>query len=358
MTGEKGVLLEVDGEYGVVLTSRGEFKRIRLKYPAEPGCEVPIPEPNPVTRWWRSGLVAAAAVLLLLLAPTFWPALAPSRTVAFVAVDINPSLEMAVDQRAEVLAASALNPDGLMLLQGLNWKGRLVDEVINDVASRAADLGYLPADGGALVITATPVSPGRHLPRNIEGRIEQARNRAVEVLARRKLPATVQTLTTDAAIREEAKSLGISPGRYAILLEARQAGLDLTVEDLRVNRIVKAIKEAGGIPGEIIGRAHEEDNFRELHEKFKERIRSEKDRRGPKRKIGPPANREKAIEETSDTEETSDRQGVKEGSPGGEEERREEKHEEKGRSESRYPEDRKRTGPDPRPGHDKMPVGR
>lgn len=288
---KKGVVLEIRGNRATVLTPDGRFLRVRV--PAEgwyPGDEVTWGRER--SFYLRPALVMACLLVLLLVPAAlayrhFW-ALGP--VVAYVSVDINPSLEFGVDARERVCVARALNPDGEQILTGLRWRGRSLDDVLADVTLRAVEKGYVGGEGrGAILVTVTPVAsrrggpppepakggsppeapaapaagaPGageRPGPAALRERLpwgkpppdpvrvrDEAVRAASRVLEQRGVRAAVKGLAASAEVREQAERLNLSAGRLALYLVAREAGIEVALEQFRTGPVAEILYEALG----------------------------------------------------------------------------------------------------------------
>lgn len=281
---ERGVILEIAGEQAIVLTRAGEFRRVRLDRPdRQVGEEIRLPSPV----LWLPSLspalvaVAAAAVLLvallpatLLRAPTGPSAssVAAPGVLAYVSVDINPSFELGVDASARVVSAKALNADAVPILEGVAYAGREVSDVIASLAQAAAARGYLaPGRENAVVIAAVPSAGTGPVPEVVRRQVDAGRRRVETLLAERAAPGQVGLLVAESpALREQAEQAGLSVGKYLILLEARQEGVQVTAEEVRSQPIGRLFQEHGVKPGEIIRRAEEEKAFEKLAERYRE----------------------------------------------------------------------------------------
>ncbi len=180
----------------IVLTPDGEF----LRAPAGregwwPGQEVTWPDREP--RACLRPAVALACVLVLLLAGSglvyrHWWGLGPA--VAYVSVDINPSLELGVDARERVCSARAFNPDGERLLAGLAYRHRNLGKTLSDLTIRAVEQGYLGADRpGAVLVAVVPTGTTAKVdPARLR---EEAVNAARLVLQQRGLKVEVKEVS-------------------------------------------------------------------------------------------------------------------------------------------------------------------
>ncbi|MDF2631198.1 MAG: hypothetical protein K0R39_5029, partial [Symbiobacteriaceae bacterium] len=127
----KGVLLEMAGRQAVVLTPQGEFKKIPAPRGTwEIGDEVEYAELRSVAPWARWGATAAAAAVLMVGSFVGYNQYTLTVPVAVVTVDINPSLELTLNKKDQVLKAKPLNADGELVLQGVVWNRKPFDEVV------------------------------------------------------------------------------------------------------------------------------------------------------------------------------------------------------------------------------------
>lgn len=308
---KRGVVLAVQGKWATLLTPDGGFVRVRVREDWWPGDEVSW---SPGYTFYLRPALALACVLLMVLAgggvayQHYW-ALGP--VVAYVSVDINPSLEFGVDARERVCTARALNGDGEEILSGLAFRRRPLQAVITDVTARATEKGYLrPDEEGAVLLTVTPVgarseeeeSPGPLTavegpptettqptapssgdtaparpdavpapqrdtvrervrewirpsppdPARIRAEVVQA---AEELLQHHRIKAVVKGLATDPELRQEAQRLHVSTGRLALYLAVREAGIDIKLDELQHSPLGSVLKKAftspaSGTPGD------------------------------------------------------------------------------------------------------------
>lgn len=220
---ERGLLLEKNGG-GVVLTAEGEFCRISSPT-GEIGEEVPFSR-GVARRWWTLALAAAVLAMLVGLGAYQY---GYARPVAYVALDINPSLELGIDRKERVIEVNSLNGDAGRLVTGLSLTGRSVTEAIAIVIARAEEMRYLsPECPGVVLITVAPVRQGVAVPET--KRLAQA---AVQQLEKKHVPAKVVAADVGASLRKEARRVGLSPGRYALKVGAGSNKQVMTVRELK-----------------------------------------------------------------------------------------------------------------------------
>ncbi|MEW6447095.1 MAG: anti-sigma factor domain-containing protein [Bacillota bacterium] len=220
---EKGILLEKNGE-GIVFTDEGEFCRISPAL-AEIGEEVSFSR-GVAKQWWTLALAAAVITVFIGLGMLRYICTGP---VAYVALDINPSIEFGIDRMERVIEVNLLNEDARRLAAGLVFRGRPVTEAIALAVKRAEDMKYLSAEGsGVVLVTVVQVRRGFAVPET--KRLAQA---AVGQLEKKNVPAKVVAASVPSSLRKEARRVGLSPGRYALKVGADINEQVLTVRELK-----------------------------------------------------------------------------------------------------------------------------
>ena len=137
----KGVVMEVSVKYLIVLTPSGLFERIpRMDRSCEVGEEI-VYTPG-ATRNRRpafallSGFVAA--VVLAMIAFTGLTSVFTDKSVvAYVSIDINPSIELSIDKNKRVRELKGLNDKGLEIVRNVSFKGRSMDDVTDKILQKA-----------------------------------------------------------------------------------------------------------------------------------------------------------------------------------------------------------------------------
>lgn len=318
---ERGILLQVRGTQGIVLTPSGEFRRVPLPWAdARVGDEIPVPSPadrarTPGTqlrwvRWATRGYPAAArpgpafggypagapaarrltgaglrraaalglAMLLVLMVPlgivatTRYIAAAP---LAFVTVDINPSVELAVNAATRVVGSTPLNADGARLLEHLGAQGLtglVAESAVARLAEAAVALNYL-AEGDAehlILVSVTPAGTAaaagilRSRLGALERRLEAARPLQA-VLDKAGVPAVVETIVVAPEVRNEAQAMQLSPGKLVVVLTALAGedpgsavtGPDAPAVQAVADNLLAGIKAAGKDPAAVLAQTKE-----------------------------------------------------------------------------------------------------
>jgi len=258
---QTGIVMEVNSGEVTVLSSTGEFRKVKIrgKMP-ELGAEISLPpiqvKKGLASGTWLGWLAAAAAVFLLFLSP--WASrelTAPPMAVAYVTVDINPSIELAVDNNRKVISAKPWNDDGKKLLAKVSLVGKTAEEAVASLTEEAVKAGFIGKQKeNTVVVTLDPGA--KKLDPALETNLQKS---ARQILAKENLVGKVQTLQVDEQVLKVAKETGVSPGKLVILAELEAIKENkVSVQDLKNMSISQAIITAGGNPEEVIDKAHKD----------------------------------------------------------------------------------------------------
>lgn len=148
------LVMECGLSYAVVLDEAGRFlKAANLGYQVGQTLDHVLlleEKKQPTLRQRMVPLVAAAACLCLMLLVSVEFFFLP---VGSVRMQINPEVRMEVNRVNQVIGLEGLNQDGNDLIDGYGYRWKSVEEVSDDLADRAVEMGFL-TDGGSIGLTA------------------------------------------------------------------------------------------------------------------------------------------------------------------------------------------------------------
>lgn len=179
---------------------------------------------------------------IVLLAASATGVYAYTTPVKYISLDINPSVELAVNTFNIVIDAQAMNEDAETILEGHTVKNMSVEKAVNTLVESAVDNNYIAADGSS-VISITTEAEDEEENEELQ---EQCSNGVSLAMSNKSAIAAMYQDSSDPALREEAKTLGISPGKYKLIKMLQTIDPTITVEeykDAKVNEIIRKANE-------------------------------------------------------------------------------------------------------------------
>lgn len=266
----KGIVMEINQKFLIVMTPAGLFERIpRMDRSCDVGEEI-VYTPG-ITRSRRpafallSGFVAAV-MLVMLLFTGLTSVFADKSVVAYISIDINPSLELGIDKNKRVREMKGLNDKGLEIARSVSYKGRSMDDVTDKILQKAEDMKIFAAGEADIVIAGTIVKEDAALD---DVQVTEALKQLVLAHVVTKHPQEadkiqVTAFAAPAEIVTSAKENGLSVGKYSVYLNAKNAGHDIKLEDLQKDSVHNIANAEGGIAKLVDPKNLEKDNIREL----------------------------------------------------------------------------------------------
>ncbi len=172
-------------------------------------------------------LAPVAAALILILGA--WMAFANLRVQSVIAFDVNPSIELSVNQKEKVLRAQAGNEEALVVMGDMKLKGVDLDVAVNALIGSMVRQGYLSDMKNSILITvdSKDAQGGVRLQERLSREIDQ-------LLDGFSVQGAIvsQTSKADDQLKELARTYGISTGKAALLERLTSLDPSLLYEDL------------------------------------------------------------------------------------------------------------------------------
>lgn len=275
---KRGVVMSIHKQHAVVMTADGQFLQALIQETAQIGEEITFEEEYKKPRtfktaYWYSS--AAAVILLLFLPLLFFMQRDAHPVVAYMSMDINPSVELGVDENRKVRELRAINEDGELIIKGLNYEGISAEMVAASILERARVSHYLDTPNKDIFIASVMLDDNSAHKIDFEDILTQKVGQTLQgiltQLAAEAASANITTLSVPNELREEAAANGISSGKMAVYLMAKDEGYNLELKQLKLQSIDKVTESLGGVKT-IVGNA--EDTSKE---KLKELVVREKE---------------------------------------------------------------------------------
>ncbi|AST91417.1 MULTISPECIES: anti-sigma factor domain-containing protein [Sutcliffiella] len=274
---KKGIVLEVHHDYITMLTPEGEFikgKKLRDTYDiGEETTFFPYTSLerkkksfNLSFRGWKLVSVLASILLVLSLLPRF----TQSEVQAYVGLDINPSIEMAVNKKLQVIEMQAYNEDGQVLIALVDdWNKKHIHDVTKELIQLFREQGYMEA-GKEIIITSI-VTNIENLA--IKAQIDKEVNELTNDIKQNEVKVTV--IETSVENREKAKEQGMSAGKF-VQQEQRENAVEVILEeemdevveeDVKVTEEEQSTEDNSSSPPANKGQSKKEEKLAERDER-------------------------------------------------------------------------------------------
>lgn len=284
----KGIVIEIKEQSILIMTAAGQFKQIaKQERSCQLGEEISYVDTfkKPLLNWRspRPFAIAAASVFCLMivaLLSIFGEGMATNKVAAYVTMDINPSIEVGIDENENVIEVRGINDDGLELLQDLAYEG-ITLEAFSDLIVQRIELGHYLDSGKANIIIASTVMNKNQKDYEIE-LAEKVKLKFIEAINKTHAATidqiVVTAITAPQEVRNEAVAQGVSTGKKAMQLLTRKNQKSTSDEDLKEKPIQEMIIENGGID-EIVPKDH-----KVTKKEFKSMLKELKDEKADRKK--------------------------------------------------------------------------
>ena len=208
---KKGIVLSVTKRHITLLTPEGEFvRRNRDNGVYEIGDEVtiiPVERMFPISSKKIAVIGTFASACLLFFSII---AVQPSTHVsAYMTIDVNPSVEIGVDDDLDVIELKGLNDEGKRVVKELDvWEDKELSTVTENIVAKTKELGYLKGSTQKIVVSTTMIEKNK--------KVNQQLNKELQHMSEQwPINRTkVQVLQATKEERNEAKRQGLSTGKY------------------------------------------------------------------------------------------------------------------------------------------------
>ena len=207
----KAVVMEIRDGYAAVLVKGGSIERIRDKG-YKPGQEIEMPR-KIIECGGAFRIFTAAAALVLVIFTAGITYRYNLKESAYVTVDVNPSLEYAMNAKCKVRRVTALNDDAKEIadrLKNIGVKGEDLKTALENTKTELYMAGYL-GDEKDNVMLVSVVSDDITVRKDLK--------MAAETVAAQE-DIAVYVVESTMSERKEARQQGVSAGRYEVSKKA------------------------------------------------------------------------------------------------------------------------------------------
>ena len=204
----KAVVMEVRGKRAAALKDDGTMVNIKNKDFSQ-GDIIMVKEPKQVMRTRFAAIIAVAAVFLVMMSAGVWAYVTPQYHIS---LDVNPGMVLEVNRFERVIGVDPVNEEAETVLEGLNLNNQRIDDAISRAIARFVDAGYFSEDDQNVAITSSSQNDER-----ANQLTERLRNVIDTEVGKYGVTAEIRSGVTGHEMVQEAKDLGITPGRLNII---------------------------------------------------------------------------------------------------------------------------------------------
>lgn len=243
---KKGIIMEIEDGFLTLLTPEGEFLRARKQSQTYSiGEEIyffPMESINgsmtkrSFRNIFRLKTVWIVMAVLMVFIGTFIPMYQDDKAYAYMSIDANPSVEMGVNKKMQVVKLSGFNKEGKDIISRLkHWKNKDVSELTKVIFAEMKKGGYLKENTQVLISTVRIEQPEEKVEEKLQRKLDEieasVNKEKVELLV----------LTGNKKGLEEAHKQGISYGKYQFSQEkSKQQNMDIGKEKEKEKTTVPA----------------------------------------------------------------------------------------------------------------------
>lgn len=278
----KGLVVEIAEKYAIILKNNGQFEKVRNNN-FQVGYEINLEQYNgffdgiirntdPIRK-----IISIAAVFIIVFGLSY-AAYSYSMPYTYVSMDINPSIEIAANIFDRIINIEGINGDGKKLISSKQYKNKKVRDGIGDIIKSAVEEGYIKS-GDSNILFLTISSMGSDKYEKIEKDIEEV---VVKEIDTSEIDTNVYIEKIEVKKHDDAKSLGISPGKYLLIekMKENESEMEIRHEDWKdepVKEIMRSVVDKKD--GEIF-----ENKIQEIRQKM-EKKQEKKARKKTRTKI-------------------------------------------------------------------------
>lgn len=147
-----------------------------------------------------------------------------------ILLDINPSIEISVDENGNVEEVKGLNEDGSRTLEGLNLEGESAEDALKTIIAEVVDLGYISEEANSVLVSIEGADEER-----CDALKEDVADYISQTLGEKSLDGAilVQVIPADdPAVSSVSETYGISAGKAQLINQIIAQNKFHTVEEL------------------------------------------------------------------------------------------------------------------------------
>jgi hypothetical protein len=195
-----------------------------------------------VRTYVRRFAAAFAAVAIIVLSGVFSYDLYFT-PMAYIDVDVNPSIELTLNRFYRVIGVHAYNEDGASILSGISLKHERYEEALVTIMETVGRGGYIQ-DGGLVSVTLQTDNAGREAEL-----LTSVQSNVTSYIAGNHHEAQIEIFAVNGDTQSRAHEHNISPATYLAIQGLIEVDPTVTVESCRGHTIIEIRRQTHGHSG-------------------------------------------------------------------------------------------------------------
>lgn len=243
MTEFKGSILELNKKHVIVMTENCDFISLKKQPRMFVGQQISFKKSDMVRTnrsYMKLTALTASVLLLVFCSVLFFQLFNPGTVFAYIDIDINPSIEFAIDKNSKVIDIKPLNDEAQTLLNNLDLTDLPVKQAISHVIDTSEKLGYIGSEKSNEVLVSASIDDNKNPDKNISS--EKALDSILSDISTISITTgsksqTPEVLKVSPQVHKTAVENNISMGRYELYEKLKEKNPDLTVETAKSTHV-------------------------------------------------------------------------------------------------------------------------
>ncbi|MFZ5985552.1 MAG: anti-sigma factor domain-containing protein [Bacillota bacterium] len=249
-----GTVLKLLETEAIVMTDKSDFIAVKKRPQMYIGQQIQFDEADIqglrrhiISKMVKVLSLTAAGAAVFILIFLYFRFSYQNTVYAFIDVDINPSMEFAINRQGVIVDIRAINKDGEKLLKGLKLKNNSIEIALEQLIKKSKEEGYISGKESTVLIAAslntrTAAGKGQDSQEVYFDSLLLSYKKNISFYDESLLPVIIKV---SPKLKSLAERRGMSMGRQAVYVKAKELGIDMTMEEVRSSKVVSILNRLG-----------------------------------------------------------------------------------------------------------------
>ncbi|MGE4282745.1 MAG: anti-sigma factor domain-containing protein [Clostridia bacterium] len=244
----KGLVIEVNRKYAIVMTESLEYFKVILRAQLFIGKKILFSEDDlyrESSKIVKNILLYAAIFAIAFLSPILPSSNSshniPYEPAAIISIDINPSIELEINNQYEVAKIKAFNNEGYRMLND-EFVGLPMEKAVYMIINNAKTEGYITTENHFVLLSIAAIGNNQPLS------TQELQQRLSEDLSK-KIDSTeidITYITSDEDSIKEARTQDITIGKYELYRKFNEGNESITLEEVKSSSVQNLVRRFRG----------------------------------------------------------------------------------------------------------------